>query len=194
MDRLEDLYSWYKKFDIIHGNYYLIVGRFVPENNYYTMIKEFMASKTNKKLVIITNVEENKFYKKLKKKTHFDQDNRIVFTGTVYDQELLYLIRKNAFAYIHGHEVGGTNPSLLESLATTNLNVLLDVDFNSTVGLDCCKYFTKKEGNLSHLIDELEYLSYDEIEVLGKKAKQRIKDAYSWDKIIDEYESLFESL
>ena len=91
------------------------------------MIQEFMKSSTRKKLVIITNVSHNKFYQRLKKETHFEKDSRIKFVGTVYDQELLYLIRKNAFAYIHGHEVGGTNPSLLESLATTEINLLLDV-------------------------------------------------------------------
>ena len=56
----------------------------------------------------------------------FDTDPRIKFVGTVYDQELLSYIRENAFGYIHGHEVGGTNPSLLEALASTPLNLLLD--------------------------------------------------------------------
>ena len=191
---LDRLYEWYKEHDVIMGDYYLIVGRFVPENNYETMIREFMKSKTNKKLVIITNVEQNKFYQKLLKNTHFDQDKRINFVGTVYDDELLYLIRKNAFAYLHGHEVGGTNPSLLEALASTKLNVLLDVDFNSTVGIDACKYFNKEEGNLSNLINELENISLDEIDMLGSKAKQRIQDAYNWPLIIDQYESLFISL
>ena len=164
----------------------------MPENNYETMIREFMKSKTHRKLVIITNVEKNKFYNKLKEKTHFDKDPRICFVGTVYDSKLLYLIRKNAFAYLHGHEVGGTNPSLLESLASTSLNILLNVDFNNTVGLDGAKYFTKEQGNLADLIDSIEKsMSEEEIEELGKKAKQRIKDAYNWPFIIQSYEELF---
>lgn len=192
LNKLDELYNWYKQFGIINHNYYLIVGRFVPENNYETMIKEFMRSHTNKKLVIITNVSQNKFYNKLKEKTNFDKDPRIKFVGTVYDSELLYLIRKNAYAYIHGHEVGGTNPSLLESLASTDLNILLDVDFNKTVGLDCAKYFNKEPGNLANLIDHLENtLSLEEKEELGIKAKQRIKDAYNWPLIIEQYETLF---
>ena len=75
-------------------------------------------------------IEENKFYEDLKEKTLFYKDPRIKFVGTVYDIELLKKIRENAYGYIHGHEVGGTNPSLLEALATTDLNLLLDVGFN----------------------------------------------------------------
>ena len=175
----------------MNHQYYLIVGRFVPENNYETMIREFMKSHTHKKLVIITNVEQNKFYERLKKKTHFDQDPRIDFVGTVYDAKLLYLIRKNAFAYLHGHEVGGTNPSLLESLATTDLNLLLDVDFNNSVGLDSAKYFNKQIGNLASLIDQVEQMKPEEFEEKGKKAKQRIQEAYNWPRIIQQYEDLF---
>ncbi len=192
INKLDDLYQWYQQFHIIHHNYYLIVGRFVPENNYETIIKEFMNSHTTKKLVIITNVEKNKFYHQLQRKTNFLNDGRIVFVGTVYDQELLYLIRKNAFGYIHGHEVGGTNPSLLESLATTDLNILLNVEFNYSVGLDCTKYFTKDPGNLAHLIDDIEkHYDASQIECLGKKAKQRIHDVYNWPLIVAQYEQLF---
>src|SRR5699024_2500863 len=98
--------NWYLKKNISLNEYYLIVGRFVPENNYKTMIKEFMSSNTDKDLVIVTNIEKNKFYNQLLEETHFNQDNRIKFVGTVYNKELLRYIRENAFAYIHGHEVG----------------------------------------------------------------------------------------
>ena len=180
--------NWYKEKNIGKHEYYLVVGRFVPENNYETMISEFMKSKTKKDLVLITNVEKNKFYEELKEKTKFDQDKRIKFVGTVYNQELLTKIRENAYGYIHGHEVGGTNPSLLEALATTNLNLLLDVGFNKEVGEDCALYFSKEEGSLSSLINnELESKGIYE---LGIKAKSRIEEEYSWVKIINKYERL----
>mgnify|MGYP006962344904 FL=1 len=85
------------------------------------MIREFMASDSTKDLVIITNVEENAFYESLKEKTGFLNDKRIKFAGTVYDAALLAEIRCFAYGYFHGHEVGGTNPSLLEALSTTCL-------------------------------------------------------------------------
>ena len=85
----ETLLKWYKEKRVKAKEYYLVVGRFVPENNYETMITEFMKSNTTKDFVLITNVEQNKFYEQLRKKTGFDKDSRIKFVGTVYDQELL---------------------------------------------------------------------------------------------------------
>ena len=72
----------------------------------------------------------------LDNKLHFSKDKRIKFVGTVYDKELLKKIRENAYAYFHGHEVGGTNPSLLEALGATKLNLLLGVGFNREVAED----------------------------------------------------------
>lgn len=185
----EKLINWYKEKGVSAKEYYLVVGRFVPENNYETMLTEFMKSKTKKDFVLITNVEQNKFYEQLREKTGFDKDSRIKFVGTVYDQELLKKIRENAYGYFHGHEVGGTNPSLLEALATTDLNLLLDVGFNREVGLDGAIYFNKEDGNLAQLINK--ELNVNEISELGIKAKARINKEYSWSKIVAKYEKLF---
>lgn len=185
--------NWYQKFNLSEGNYYLIVGRFVPENNYATAIKEFLVSDTKKKLVLITNYEDNRYYNQLKDDTRFDLDNRIQFVGTVYDSELLYEIRKNAFAYIHGHEVGGTNPSLLEALATTNINLLLDVSFNREVGADTAFYWKKETGDLANLISKIEKMEIRETEKKGILAKERIQREYSWEKIVREYESVLKA-
>lgn len=187
----EKFSNWIKEKEISSNGYYLIVGRFVPENNYETMIKEFMKSKTNKDLVIITNVEKNKFYDSLLKETSFDKDSRIKFVGTVYDQELLRKIREEAYGYLHGHEVGGTNPSLLEALGSTKLNLLLNVGFNKEVGEDGALYWSKEDHNLASLIDNTDLLNVDIIDEYEKKAKQRIKNMFSWDYIIDEYEKVF---
>ena len=185
------LINWYKEKCVKAKEYYLVVGRFVPENNYETMITEFMKSNTKKDFVLITNVEQNKFYEQLRQKTGFDKDSRIKFVGTVYDQELLKKIRENAYGYFHGHEVGGTNPSLLEALASTDLNLLLDVGFNREVGEDGAVYFNKKEMNLSKLIDELDQITPEKIAEIGKKAKKRILQEYSWNYIVKEYENQF---
>lgn len=185
------LNDWYKKFDIKSNEYYLIVGRFVPENNYETVIKEFMKSKSKKDLVIVTNVEKNKFYGSLKENTNFENDKRIKFVGTVYDKELIKKIRENAYGYFHGHEVGGTNPSLLEALAATKLNLLLNVGFNKEVAEDGALYWNKNDGNLAKLINKADKLSEKDIKELDKKSTKRITDLYSWEKIVDEYETLF---
>lgn len=187
--RDEKVRSWYQEKSITENGYYLVVGRFVPENNYEAMIREFMKSNSKKDFVLITNVEQNKFYDQLLKDTGFDKDLRVKFVGTVYDQELLKYIRENAFAYFHGHEVGGTNPSLLEALASTKLNLLLDVGFNREVGEDGAIYWKKDE--LARVIEEVERFDEDAILELDKKSRQRIADAFTWEKIVADYEEVF---
>ncbi len=185
------LKEWYQKYGIKEKEYYLVVGRFVPENNYETMIREFMKSDTRKDFVLITNVEQNKFYEQLKEKTHFNEDARIKFVGTVYDAGLLADIRRNAFAYLHGHEVGGTNPSLLEALAATELNLLLGVGFNREVAEDGALYWSKESGDLCGLLEKAEKLSEQERMEISACAKARMKEWYSWSYIVERYETLF---
>ncbi len=190
-DNDKELQTWYQNNNIRAKEYYLVVGRFVPENNYETMITEFMRSNTSKDFILITNVSQSKFYNNLKEKTHFDEDKRIKFVGTVYNQNLLKKIRENAYAYIHGHEVGGTNPSLLEALASTDLNLLLDVGFNKEVAEGAAMYWNKEEKNLAGLIDKVDEISDEEMEKYSKSAKDRIQNEYSWEKIIEKYEKVF---
>ena len=179
----------YQKWQTQEKNYYLILGRFVPENNYETAIREFMASSTKRDLVIICNHEDNPYFEELRARTGFDQDPRVKFVGTVYDQDLLKYIRKEAFAYIHGHEVGGTNPGLLEALAQTDLNLVLGVSFNQTVAKDTAQYWTKETGNLAHLINQVD--SLEDASEWGQLAKANMKQNFTWEKIVGEYEELF---
>lgn len=182
--------DWMQERGLNPGEYYLVVGRFVPENNYETMIREFMKSNTRKDFAIITNVND-KFLSQLEERLHFRQDQRIKFVGTVYDQELLLKIREKAYGYFHGHEVGGTNPSLLEALSATKLNLLLDVGFNREVAGDAALYWTKKAGDLASLIDKSDRIAAEKVETLGVRAKARIASAYSWKFIADRYEDVF---
>ncbi len=186
----EKLTSWYAEKGLSPKGYYLVVGRFVPENNYETMIREFMASDTKKDFALITNVSDG-FLKELQEKTGFHKDSRIKFVGTVYDQELLMKIRENAYGYFHGHEVGGTNPSLLEALGSTDLNLLLGVGFNQEVAEDAALYWSKESGDLAKLISQADAMTAEQIAQLGKKAKARIATAYSWKYITEKYEALF---
>lgn len=189
-DEDETLQAWYQAKGLSKGNYYLVVGRFVPENNYETMIKEFMKSDSPRDFAIITNANE-KFLMQLEEKLHFRKDPRIKFVGTVYEQELLMKIRENAYGYFHGHEVGGTNPSLLEALGSTRLNLLLDVGFNREVALGAALYWTKDSGSLAALIHHADHMDLVEIDEMGIKARQRIKNAYSWQYICNRYAEIF---
>ena len=182
--------QWLQQNNLESNQYYMSCGRFVPENNFEIMIQEFMHSKTKKDFVIITT-SNDAFLLKLEKKLHFKADSRIKFVGAIYDQKLLKKIRENAYAYLHGHSVGGTNPSLLEALSSTKLNLLYNVSFNQEVAKDTAVYWTKEYGNLAKLIDKVDKLSVEEIEWYGKKAKSRIKEAYSWQFIADQYADIF---
>lgn len=181
-----EVLRWFDKNQIQLDNYYLVVGRFVPENNYETIIREFMKSDTKKDLVIITNVEQNRFHNELIRETNYTKDQKIKFVGTVYNQELLKYIRENAFAYLHGHEVGGTNPSLLEALALTKLNLLLDIGFNREVGGNAALYWSK--DNLSSIINYSDKLSLEEKNDFSIKSRLRIDSAFKWELIVKRYE------
>ena len=182
--------KWLAEKGLRDGEFYLVVGRFVPENNYETMIREFMKSNSRKDFALITNVDEG-FLGELEQRTGFRKDKRIKFVGTVYDAELLMKIREQAYGYFHGHEVGGTNPSLIEALGSTELNLLLKVGFNEEVGLDSALYWTKENGDLAKLIDKADGMERETRLEYGRKAKERVKRAYSWQFICDRYAEEF---
>ena len=186
----QKLLDWYAEKGLAAKSYYLVVGRFVPENNFETMIREFMKSHSERSLAIITTANDA-FLEQLEERLHFRADPRIKFVGTVYDQELLMKLRENAYGYFHGHEVGGTNPSLLEALGSTDLNLLLNVGFNQEVAEDAALYWGKEDGSLAALIDQADLMREEEIAELGRGAKARIRQAYSWEFITDRYESVF---
>jgi len=183
--------EWFKKWNILHGQYYLMVGRFVPENNYETVIREFMKSNTKKDLVVISNHRYTSYFDKLKEKYSVDSDSRIKFTDVLYNDPLLKKIRESAYGYIHGHSVGGTNPSLLEAMGRTDLNLVYDVSFNKEVAKDAAFYWTEEYEHLKHLIEKCDEMTIDQRYQMGLMARARIDEFYSWDKITNEYEELF---
>ncbi len=190
----QEIVDWFRNNNIVRNNYYLYVGRFIPENNIELIINEYVSSKSKKDLILITNINyEYNYYKNLNKKLNLDKNKKIIFPGTVYSENLLKVIRENAVAYIHGHEVGGTNPSLLEALALTKINLVLKVPFNEEVCAGSVLYFERSSGSLKNLIIKIEKCALHSFDFddLSQKAKSRIMKYYSWDKVVKEYESIF---
>ena len=177
-----------KEYHLKKDDYCLMVGRCVPENNYELVINDFMNSGIDKKLVIITNLSSSNYYQELVNKTNCLSDERIIFIDGVYDKNKLAVIRKNAYLYIHGHSVGGTNPSLIEALSLTDLNILYDVCFNKDVGKDSCLYF-KNTGDLVKLLNNKNIIN--DRDKLGMKAKKIINDNFTWDIIVNKYKRVF---
>lgn len=190
-DNDEKWLNWCNENQVSPKGYYLVVGRFVPENNYELMLKEFVNSKTDKDFVLVTNTENWRFLKDLDEKTGFEKDSRVKFVGTVYDQPLLKKIREQAYGYFHGHEVGGTNPSLLEALASTEVNLLLGVGFNKEVAEDGAVYWNKTPGSLGKLIETCDMMDEAKRNELAEKSTDRIIKEFSWSKIVDRYEKVF---
>lgn len=178
-----------KEYNLKKDNYCLMVGRCVPENNYELVIKEYMNSTIEKDLIIITNLSSSNYYQELLEKLNFQTDKRIRFIDGVYNQQKLATIRKNAYLYIHGHSVGGTNPSLIEALSLTDLNILYDVCFNHDIGENNCLYF-KEEQSLTKLLNDEKLLDSSR-KKLGPKTKKLVKENYTWEKITNDYKQIF---
>ena len=178
-----------KEYNLKKDNYLLMVGRCVPENNYELVINDFMNSSIKKDLVIITNLKNSKYYEELIAKTNCLKDKRIHFINGVYNKEKLATIRKNAYLYIHGHSVGGTNPSLIEALSLTDLNILYDVCFNKDIGGESCLYF-KEKGSLTKILNNQKELESKK-DKLGILAKKIIKENYTWEIIVKQYKEIF---
>lgn len=180
------------KWNIKPNDYYLIVGRLIPDNNVMLIVREFMLTNSLKKLVIVGDVPYQDSYAMRVKAV---SDHRIILTGYIRDQNELAELYHHCFIYIHGHEYGGTNPSLLSALAYGCAICALDTPFSREV-LDDGKFglfFTKSEGSLQGKILEIE-ADGRQLEDFRKKSRIRIAENYTWNKITEQYFELFRIL
>jgi glycosyltransferase involved in cell wall biosynthesis len=172
--------------------YYLIVGRLIPDNNADVIVKAFEICTSKKKLVILGDVPYKDQYATNVRST---QDKRIIFPGYIRDPALLKELYCNAFAYIHGHEFGGTNPSLLKAMAHGCAIIALDTAFNREVLNDTefGIYFTKSVDSIVSTLNEID--SDEELaSKMRDKSSTRILENYTWEKIVNQYEDLFVQL
>ena len=183
------------RFGLARDDYYLILGRFVPENHYEMMIGGFMASGTKKKLLVITNHETEKpaYLSRVKRETGYENDPRVIMAGTLYDEEILHTVRQYAYAYIHGHSVGGTNPGLLEAMAETDISLLYRVDFNRNVAGRCAAYFSSGE-ELTEKIMRAERMTKKQRALRGLAARARMRERYDWQDVAAAYTRIFHTL
>ena len=181
--------SLIEKYFLEKWQYYLIVGRLIPDNNSDLIINEFIKSNSTKKLVVVGDVPYKDKYAENVKTI---DDERLIFTGYITDQELLAELYHNCYIYFHGHEFGGTNPTLLKALAYGAPIFSLDTTFNREVLLNGKHglFFNKEEGNLTTLLNSIE--KKDEVlSELRLISRDRIKSNYTWEKITEQYCQLF---
>lgn len=162
------------------NEYFLVVCRLEPENHVLEILNGFFASDSNTKLVIVGDHKSGTDYVN---KLLEISDERIHFIGTIYNQKKLEALRYHCKAYIHGHSVGGTNPSLLEAMAAGNYVIAHDNVFNREVTGGDASFFDNAIG-LTKILNKLESIS---LEVSREIMLKRIKKIYNWDNISEKY-------
>lgn len=167
--------------------YNMLVARFEPENNLDTIL-EGAAAATKKTTFLVVGKHETKYGAYLKDK--FKAATHIRFIGGVYDIEILNNLRYYSNLYFHGHSVGGTNPSLLEAMASQALICANRNLFNSTILEDDAFYFS----NASEVSKYIDATQKEAFQHYVKNNLQKIDEIYEWNKIIDQYEDHFKKI
>lgn len=169
--------------------YILQSCRIEPENNVHLVIEAYLRSKMSLPLVILGDAPPGSKYKEMLLKMAGD---KVRFLGFVFGPDYQQIVA-HAGIYIHAHEVGGTNPSLLEAMAVGQAPLYLDVPFNREVCGEIGFPFRKDASALSALLDILTE-RIKEVRSRAGIAKEIIRQRYSWQSVIDEYEALFKNL
>jgi len=176
-----------ERFGLKPGGYFLQITRFEPENNPLLTIQAYRRLKTDKKLVIVGGAPYKSQYCD---QVLAEAGEDVILPGYIYDREVLDELWGNCHAYIHGNEVGGTNPALLQTMASGCFTIAIDVPFSHDVLRDCGIFYQKTTEDLSSKMGwTLEHA--EELGGYKVKAVERIKEFYNWDRVTDGYERVF---
>jgi glycosyltransferase involved in cell wall biosynthesis len=172
--------------------YYLVVGRMIPDNNADIIVKGFLASNSTKKMVIVGDVFYKDNYADALKAL---KDERLIFTGYVNDPDVLAALYHHCYVYVHGHEFGGTNPTMIKAMAYGCAILALNTVFNNEM-LNNDSYGIYFEKNQEAVRLQINYADQypKEIKKLRKNSHLGITDKYNWDCITDQYLEVFRRL
>jgi glycosyltransferase involved in cell wall biosynthesis len=184
--------SLIKQWPITPKEYYLVVGRMIPDNNADIIVKGFLASNSTKKMVVVGDVfYRDNYADKLKAL----KDERLIFTGYVNDSDVLAALYHHSYMYVHGHEFGGTNPTMIKAMAygcgILALNTVFNKEMlnNDSYGI----YFDKNQEAVRRQINYADQHP-NKIKQLRQKSQLGITDKYNWDCITDQYLEVFKRL
>lgn len=183
--------SYLTEFGLEKENYYLLVARLEPENNIEMAIQGYLLSQERFRPLVIVGKTNTPHGKYLLDK--YGNCEGIRFIGGVYNFDKLNSLRHFSLSYFHGHSVGGTNPSLLEAMASDCFIFAHDNVFNRSVLGDHAFYYSSADDVC---------LFFNEMDCLVNKYKSPytsynlslIQDKYSWERLVDEHERYFYSL
>ncbi|MER1995486.1 MAG: DUF1972 domain-containing protein [Arthrobacter sp.] len=177
---------------LVPNGFHLVVARFEPENHVEQILEGYRSSKAQLPLVVVGSAPYAAAYTE-RIKSLAAGDSRIRLLGGVWDQELLSQLYTHARTYVHGHSVGGTNPSLLRSMGSGTAVLAYDVVFNREVlGADAGRYFDGA-ARLTGLIEELD-ADEGQARAMGASAWVRAQAAYRWDDVAEGYLQLAKDL
>ena len=184
--------SLIQQWHIAPKEYYLVVGRMIPDNNADIIVKGFLASNSTKKMVIVGDVFYKDNYADALKAL---KDERLIFTGYVNDPDVLAALYHHCYVYVHGHEFGGTNPTMIKAMAYGCAILALNTVFNNEM-LNNDSYGIYFEKNQEAVRLQINYADQypKEIKKLRKNSHLGITDKYNWDCITDQYLEVFRRL
>ena len=181
-----------QRFGLCPNSYYLLATRFVPENNPLFIIQNYLRSQSQKPLVVLgRNYYKSEYEAEIRK----INDARVLFLGHIADRKSLYEFYRYSYCYVHGHSVGGTNPTLLEALANSCCVLALNTPFNREMlaNGEYGRFFDLDADGFVRLFDFLD--THPEIVAAFKEhALKRIVTYYNWDDVTKGYLKLFDSL
>ena len=164
------------------SGYYLVVCRLEPENHVLEVLRGYTASDSAAPLIILGDHRVTNAYVT---QLLAVKDERVRFVGTVYDQDKLRALRYYSRAYFHGHSVGGTNPSLLESLGCGNVVIAHDNVFNREVAGDAACYFASADA-IPALVAQIE-ADEPRVAAMRSRAREIAAGRYTWKKVTEHY-------
>ena len=181
--------NYLKEYDLKAGEYLLLVARLEPENNIDMAIEGYIRSEQYGKIPLLVVGKTNTPYGKYLVKT-YGKHECVRFMGGIYDFDKLNSIRHYSYAYFHGHSVGGTNPSLLEAMASDCFILSHDNIFNRSVLGDNAVYYSNTE-QVVEILNNLDATVAQYKKLYTERNLEVIRNEYSWEKLVDEHEKYF---
>ncbi len=174
-----------EKFSLKKFSYYMLVARLEPENNIETILDGYVMSRASEPFIVVGRTN-TKFGRYLTKK--YMNNHKIEFVGAIYDYSVLSTLRWYSKLYFHGHSVGGTNPSLLEAMASNAFIAAHENPFNRYVlGNDAFYFKTTKD-----VASIIRRYNDDFREVFIHNNRRKIKEIYNWEKVSEDYLRVFQ--
>lgn len=168
------------------GKYSTVICRPEPENSLLEIVEGFSREPRGHTLVVLGDFDDSKPYHKQVLEAASDE---VLFTGAIYDKSVLTSLRFHSYLYVHGHTVGGTNPSLVEALAAGNPVLAHDNRFNRWVaGNEAAEYFTDADSCAAQFSTLL--AKPDLTHSMRKAARLRHADCFTWEQVLADYEKM----